>query len=562
MKLLKTLRAHWKKSIFGFSSLTYGTYYLVERKHTQELLQAYCYEALKYSQDKVSPEQSLKRVTIFLNPIANQERGRFLYEKNVAPLLHLAGLDVRLIRLDKNSEANEYMKEIDMNDTDCIVVAGGNATLNEVISGLISRPDASEFLRRISIGVIPIGETNKFAEKWLENFGPKRSKEKELRFLADSAMSIITGLTKPIDLLQVTLNRPLNLDKPDETNNELGKLDVKKTGAYSLLKEKKIYALSNISFGFVTEIDANIDKYWYYGWLKSRMNEYFMRRFLRISPLKYELKYKLQCNGCSKCLNEHDLRNALETLINKSSANSPKTNSSSLVNRDLKESRSSMIQLFYNLFFKIGSIKLKETPEQLETKLKQVRLLNTLIEKSKQINENCNKVYEATLMQTHLIARVNESSEYSKEEQASFEEGKSEKSYIDVAIVKDPEYNLKDMFLAERKEYKEFQVRKLTNATEKKFPEERENEFRIEIDGEIYKLDNKHNDLAIRIEHLEKCINFLRPDPNLCKNIKSNSESKLYLKKMRLEMEKNSKNINFPTIRPFENLYLSYWNYK
>jgi len=74
---------------------------------------------------------NIKRVTIFLNPIANGESGRFAYDSKVAPLLHLAGLDVRLVRLDQNSEANQYMNALDLTDTDCIVVAGGNATLNE-----------------------------------------------------------------------------------------------------------------------------------------------------------------------------------------------------------------------------------------------------------------------------------------------------------------------------------------------------------------------------------------------------------------------------------------------
>jgi hypothetical protein len=44
-----------------------------------------------------------------------------LYDKNVAPLLHLSGLDVRLIRLDKNSEANEYMKEIDFGEKSILI---------------------------------------------------------------------------------------------------------------------------------------------------------------------------------------------------------------------------------------------------------------------------------------------------------------------------------------------------------------------------------------------------------------------------------------------------------
>ena len=131
MKLLKTLRNNWKKSLFAFTTISYGTYYLIERKHTGDLFQAYCYEALKYSREKVNPETKIKRVTVFLNPIANQESSKYQYDKNVAPLLNLSGLDVKLIRLDKNTEANEYMKQLDISETDCIVIAGGNATLNE-----------------------------------------------------------------------------------------------------------------------------------------------------------------------------------------------------------------------------------------------------------------------------------------------------------------------------------------------------------------------------------------------------------------------------------------------
>lgn len=118
MKIITTLRNNWKKSIFFTAALGYGAHYLLERKRNGELLQAYCLEALKYSKEKIGPEKNARRVIVFLNPIANKERGRYLYDKNVAPLLHLSGLDVRLVRLDKNSEANEYMKEIDFGKID------------------------------------------------------------------------------------------------------------------------------------------------------------------------------------------------------------------------------------------------------------------------------------------------------------------------------------------------------------------------------------------------------------------------------------------------------------
>jgi acylglycerol kinase len=108
-KLVKTLRTHWKKSLFLLSSVSYGSFYLFERKRNASLMQSYCYEALKHGRDHFSPDNNIKRVTVFLNPVANKERGKYVYDKNAAPLLHLSGLDVRLVRLEKTSEACEYV---------------------------------------------------------------------------------------------------------------------------------------------------------------------------------------------------------------------------------------------------------------------------------------------------------------------------------------------------------------------------------------------------------------------------------------------------------------------
>jgi acylglycerol kinase len=147
MKLLTTLRNNWKKSTFAGCLFVYGTYYLVERKYTANLLQEYCFEALKYGTETVKAEQVARRCTVFLNASANNERGRFSYEKNVAPLLHLAGVDVKMIRLESPSKLGtikDFTDSLDLSETDCIVIAGGNATLNEVISAILSRPDGQE----------------------------------------------------------------------------------------------------------------------------------------------------------------------------------------------------------------------------------------------------------------------------------------------------------------------------------------------------------------------------------------------------------------------------------
>lgn len=551
MKIVTTVRNNWKKSVFFASALTYGTYYLIERKRNGDLMQAYCYEALKYSREKVSPETAIKRVTVFLNPIANGERGKFLYDKNVAPLLHLSGLDVRLVRLEKNSEANMYMREIDLNDTDCIVVAGGNATLNEVISGLVNRADAKEFLSRIPIGIIPIGENNSFAHKWFTSLNDKikrSSGEEELRLFADAAMAIIKGKTRPADLMKITLHQSCPNESVDHS------LEMKKRGAYSLLKENKIFALSNISCGFVTLTDANADSYWYLGFkrFKSGMNRYFMERFLRRNPIKYEFSYKLKCIGCSKCLNKAELEKELNEVKNNYLGQKVEAKS---------DANSSLLRVVYKKFFKIQPKLSKEAIEEAKQK-KQLKIdkLSKLIEKASINNDDCNKMHKTFLTQVQLISNINDP--YDAE--SKHVEINNETSSIDTVIVKDPEFNAKDMFLAQKKELKEFELKKLgSTGLDKDNPAL--GFFAIEIDGEIYKLNNKpENHLSINVEVIENCINLLKFDEELSNSIKASPLPNIFNLSKRTLNEvffgPSPDTNEMPPILPFEKLYLKYQN--
>lgn len=131
---------------------------------------------------------SLKRVTVFLNPAANDGKAANFYQKYAAPILHLAGLDVHLvtvsqfccsrkrsvwyvmcsahipyfatvhqqicsyvqacliflpsvllIQLEFDGQAKQLISIVD--NTDMIIVAGGDGTLTEVVTGLLRRPD-------------------------------------------------------------------------------------------------------------------------------------------------------------------------------------------------------------------------------------------------------------------------------------------------------------------------------------------------------------------------------------------------------------------------------------
>jgi hypothetical protein len=67
-------------------------------------------------------------------------------------------------------------------------------------------------------------------------------------FIEDAAMSIIRGISEPADLLKITIHQAdgqpvelLDANNKKEAMNE-----------YSVLKDNCMYALSNMSCGFVT----------------------------------------------------------------------------------------------------------------------------------------------------------------------------------------------------------------------------------------------------------------------------------------------------------------------
>merc|ERR1711923_524050 len=81
----------------------------------------------------------LYNVTVILNPVASGGKGRKLYEKYCAPLLNLAGMKVSVMRTESEGQAKDIM-EI-MSDADAVLVAGGDGTLMEAVTGLLRRKD-------------------------------------------------------------------------------------------------------------------------------------------------------------------------------------------------------------------------------------------------------------------------------------------------------------------------------------------------------------------------------------------------------------------------------------
>lgn len=115
-------------------------------------------------------------MTVILNPVANKRKAKADYEKYCAPLFHLAGLKVSVVTTESEGQAKD-LTEI-MENTDCIVVAGGDGTVHEVITGLLRRNDSNIASKRFPIGILPVGKSNRVAYKLNSTFTEKDTKAK------------------------------------------------------------------------------------------------------------------------------------------------------------------------------------------------------------------------------------------------------------------------------------------------------------------------------------------------------------------------------------------------
>ncbi|KAG8183938.1 hypothetical protein JTE90_006863 [Oedothorax gibbosus] len=260
----KLIRRNWKKSTFFFGVLTYGASYFKDKFQTHQMMRAYCEEARKYGEKPLAQMQKPRHVTVILNPEANYKKSNVQFEKFAAPLLHLAGFKVSVFQTENEKQATDLMKV--MSNTDAVLVAGGNGTLQEAVTGLMLRPNHEE--KTIPLGIVPLGKTNTIAEYL---FGDKASSRAQL--MAEAVMAVIRETTIKLDVLKIQY---LDEDQP-------------------------VFAMCNFEQGIFADVDLLVQKYWYLGGFKERFT-YLINSFKEWHPIEnFHLEYVAPCAGCSKC---------------------------------------------------------------------------------------------------------------------------------------------------------------------------------------------------------------------------------------------------------------------
>uniref|UniRef100_A0A671SVH7 Acylglycerol kinase, mitochondrial n=1 Tax=Sinocyclocheilus anshuiensis TaxID=1608454 RepID=A0A671SVH7_9TELE len=237
VKVFRTLRNHWKKSTFAVCVLSYGGHWLYGKHCDNVLRREACIEARAFGHQLIGPQEHLKKAIVILNPAACNGKANSLFEKNAAPILHLAGVEVKIVKTDYEGQAKKLMELMDQ--TDMLIIAGGDGTLQEVITGLLRRVDEETF-SKIPIGFIPLGSSNSLSQSL------HLVSDNKVQHITSATLSILKGETVPLDVLQIKSE-----------------------------KEQPVFALFGLRWGAFRDVASSISKYWYLGPLKTRAAHWF-----------------------------------------------------------------------------------------------------------------------------------------------------------------------------------------------------------------------------------------------------------------------------------------------
>ncbi|XP_072939244.1 acylglycerol kinase, mitochondrial-like [Epargyreus clarus] len=271
IKIGKTIRNNWKKSVLGAVVLYYGAATAKEKFEINIIMRAACKEAARYGDALIPMERNPTLVTVILNPVANKRKAKQEYEKYCEPLLHLAGLQVDVIQTTSEGNAKEIVESL--RGTEAIIVAGGDGTLSETITGLLRRnDDANQF----PLGILPLGRTNSVGNSLF----PGGNGVEKVKQLIEACMAIIKGNTVWKDTMKI---EPITTE--DETPS------------------RPIYAMNSIEWGAFRDTESRKDKYWIYGPLRHYASYIFNGYKNSLNwNCSGTIKYTPPCAGCSNCV--------------------------------------------------------------------------------------------------------------------------------------------------------------------------------------------------------------------------------------------------------------------
>ncbi|KAH0617024.1 hypothetical protein JD844_028591 [Phrynosoma platyrhinos] len=220
------------------------------------LRRAACQEAQVFGNQIIPSNMQIKKATVFLNPAACKGKARSLFEKNAAPILHLSGLDVTVVKTDYEGQAKKLLEL--MENTDMIIIAGGDGTVQEVITGLLRRADEE---------VLPASCQSVRATAVLHQKGGTSLNSAVADVIFFCACSQAAFSKIPIGFIPLgktsTLSHTLYLGCVNQVHLVEGN------------KDQPVFAVTGLRWGSYRDAGAKVSKYWYLGPLKIQAAHFF-----------------------------------------------------------------------------------------------------------------------------------------------------------------------------------------------------------------------------------------------------------------------------------------------
>ena len=167
------------------SSLTYA----VDKIQLQKA-EAWVEQLLKSAYGQA---QRNKRFRVLINPHGGKGYANELYTGYAAPMFEAAECKVDVDVTTYSGHATEIAEKMDIDAYDAVLCCSGDGLPYEVLNGFVKRPNATEILTKIALGMIPCGSGNAMAWNLLGT-----------NSVSLAALNIIKGVRMPLDLVSLT----------------------------------------------------------------------------------------------------------------------------------------------------------------------------------------------------------------------------------------------------------------------------------------------------------------------------------------------------------------------
>lgn len=115
-----------------------------------------------------------KQLLVFVNPFGGKGLAKSMYNKKIAPLFKMAGINCKVVVTERANHAKDMLQTIPLENYDGVISVGGDGMFAEVFNGVVIRTardqgleyndDTVEFVRpKIRVGFIPGGSTDAIA---------------------------------------------------------------------------------------------------------------------------------------------------------------------------------------------------------------------------------------------------------------------------------------------------------------------------------------------------------------------------------------------------------------